>query len=244
MEVLNQELAKRNAATQEKRFQDWCAELDRLPTNYVPQLKENFKPDIELQPKRWLGHAMDIIESAHVTARVQLMGGVQGEAFSSFLPYPIFQMGAETFLKGMLLCRFTQCRRVAQNSYVNPATRQRYLRRLKNYGHDLLKLIRHLRRISPYRCDDTARKFLRRVEAITRCYYHPLYEADRGSWAAARYPKRFYDDHAHTAGADAMKSFPQQSSVLRLFRDMDRHLDEHWQITCGLAKRRGSRRPD
>lgn len=58
------------------------------------------------------------------------------------------------------------------------------------------------------------------------------------------YPKRFYDDHARTAGADAMKSFPQQSSVLRLFRDMDRHLDEHWQITRGLAKRRGSRRPD
>jgi hypothetical protein len=147
-------------------------------------------------------------------------------------------MGAETFLKGMLLGRFAQCRRVTQVSYVNPATRQRYMLRLKKHGHDLLKLMRYLRRIAPYRTDDAVQDFLHRIEAITRYYYHPLYEADRGSWAAARYPKRFYDDEARTAKADAFKCYPEQSYVLRLFDSMERYLDVRWKITSQLARRK------
>lgn len=241
-QMVREELKRRNTAEKEQRFQRWCHQLDQLPKNNVPRLNGQLRPDLEIQPRRWLSHAMSIIESAHVTARVQHMDGRQGEPLSSFLPYPVFQMGTETFLKGMLLCRFAECRRVAHDSYVNPKTRTRYLRKLKTYGHDLLKLIRHLRRLGHYRKDASVLEFLNRIEAITRYYYHPLYEADAGSWAAARYPKRFYNDTAKVAAADAHQSFPEQTAVLRLFRTIDRHLDKSWQLTKKLAERRRTQR--
>lgn len=237
IQAVNEEMALRKKQQEDRQFKQWCEELDRVPARYVPKLKGQNLPDMELQPRRWLGLGMSIFESAHVAGRVRLMDGREGDAISAFLPYPVFQMGAEIFLKGMMLCRFEKCRGVAYNTYVQPRVRRAYFKRVKTYGHDLMKIMRHLRRIGPYRQDTVARQFLRRVEAVVRYYYHPLYAADRGSWTAARYPKRFYDDQARTAGADAYQSYPDQRLVLRLFSNMERYLDDRWQITRELARR-------
>jgi hypothetical protein len=232
--------AKRRAS----EFQAWCDSLDRISPRFKPKLKGRFTADTELQPHRWLNAGMDILRSAHVTSRVQLMDGRPGEPLQSFLPYSVFQAGAELFLKGMWLCRFPACRRVAQDSYVNGQVRQRFDKRLRGQGHDLLKLVSRLKRVSRYRSDPVTLRFLHRVSAIIRQYYYPLYQADRlGSWAGARYPKRFYDDQARVARANAWLSFPEQRLVIGLFDPMERHLDNLWQVRAGLmqAKKKSRR---
>jgi hypothetical protein len=224
--------AKRRA----REFEAWCGALDRISARFKPRLKNGFIAGVELQPHRWLSAAMDILRSANVISRVQLMDGGQGEPMRSFLPYPVFLSGAEIFLKGMWLCRFPACRRVAQNSYVNEPFRRRIDGQLRKQGHDLLKLISRLKRVARYRVDPVTMKFLHRVSAVVRQYHFPLYKADRAwSWSAARYPKRFYNDHARTSRANALQSFPDQRLVIALFDPMERHLDDLWQIRSGLV---------
>lgn len=236
--AVHQELKKRAEKNRRDEVAKWCAFLDQASPRTKRRLKKGFIADVEVQPHRWFSAGLDILQSAHVTSRVQLMNGEQGEPMQSFLPYSVFQSGAEVFLKGMWLCQFPACRRVAHTSYVGPRLRRSVDRRLRDQGHDLLKLIGRLRRIRRYRADPTSMKFLARVSAIIRLFYFPLHQAGRGSWATARYPKRFYYDTAKAASADGFSSYPDQRLVLALFTHMSRHLDQLWNLRRGLLRRR------
>jgi hypothetical protein len=223
--------AKRRA----KKVEAWCDALGRTSSRFRPRLKGGFTAGVELQPLRWLAEGMAILRSANVLSRVQLMDGRQGESMQSILPYPVFLAGTELFLKGMWLCRFPACRRVARNSYVSEPFRRRINRQLRNQNHDLLKLISLLKRVARYRADPATLRFLHRVSTIVRQFYLPIDKANRAwSWAAARYPIRLYNDQARTGRANALQSFPDQRLVIDLFGPMERHLDELWQLRPGL----------
>ena len=79
--------------------------------------------------------------------------------------------------------------------------------------------------------------FLKRIEAVIRDCYYPLYEAERSTeWAQSRYPKRFYNDCTKEGMADAYISLPQQWLISRLFGPMKVHVDKLWGI-AGLLKK-------
>ena len=117
---LMQFITESKKAKQDNAFNTWCEHLDQFPDDYTVQLEENFIADLELQPLRWMSDGLDLIDSFHGTAHVQLMGGVQGEPMHKILYYPNFQAGSELFLKGMWLCKFPECRPVKHGDYVDP----------------------------------------------------------------------------------------------------------------------------
>lgn len=223
---------------EEKEYQNWYAALLALPEDYKREMREGLTADIELQPLRWMQLGLTLIQSPKVTAYVQLADGVQGPPLSSFLPYPIFQAGAETFLKGMWLCRYGDCRLLGHNSYMGPARRGELFKELRNkLGHNLLQIIESLRGIHEYQADETSSDFLKAIRALICRDYFPAFKADaRGSeWASARYPKRFYNDNAGQAGADSFSHYPSQPFVERLFRDAQQGVDDLWGLHTGLA---------
>lgn len=235
--ALRKELRIRKTMRRNEELRVWYETLDRVPQTARLRLKENYVADVELQPHRWLSGGLDILRSAHVTSYVQLMDGQPGEPLQSFLPYSVFQAGAEVFLKGMWLCRFPACRRVAHTSYVRPSLRQSIDARLRRQGHDLLKLVGRLKRVKRYRDDPKSMQFLFRISTIVRLYYFPIYKSGRGSWATARYPKRFYHDLGKKGHADGFNSYPDHRLVYALFFAMSQHLDQLWRLRRGLIKR-------
>ena len=221
----------------EKRFAAWCGELEALPADFEQKLKDGLKADVELQPFRWMGLGLDLLQSSTGTLTVQHFDGRQGPFLDSFLAYPVFQMGTEIFLKGMWLCQFDDCRALGDQGYMDAAKRLHYIERLKKeLGHDLLKGIAANRQIPRYQADAAVLRFLKIVEGIVRRFYFPLYEADkRGNhWAHSRYPKRFYKDSAQEGHADAFQSYPQQWAIVKLFEPMEKHVDHLWQLRAGL----------
>jgi hypothetical protein len=233
---LRQHLIQKEAEKGQEKYSLWSKGLDEYPPGEHLRLKEGYVSDLELQPMRWLQAALAQLESARVTTRVQVQYGA-GAAMTSYLPYPVFAFGVELFLKGMLLCRYSACRRLAQNSYVNKATRERYDKILRSKGHNLKVLMIANRRLKAYRTDDTCVRFLNRVDAVIRAFYYPLARSDESSgWATARYPKRFYDDQTRRGAADGLQSYPRQELVVTLFKEMEAYLDRKWELTSGLVK--------
>src|SRR5438132_13530325 len=108
-EELSRIMREHNETEEEKAFNDWCEDLLSQPNDLELRPKDGFEVDIELQPLRWLSFGIDLIESRKVTGRVQLAGGIEGREITSYLPYPVFQMATEIFLKGMWLCQFEEC---------------------------------------------------------------------------------------------------------------------------------------
>lgn len=237
MNALNEHRRKDREKRRAQEFAAWCARWDSAPPRVRRRLKRGVVADLELQPHRWLSAGLDLIRSAHVTSRVALFDGQQGEPMQSYLPYGVFQFGTELFLKGMFLCRYPACRRVAQNAYVSMAARQRISRKLRGLSHDLLRVIARLKRAGKYRDDAKTMQFLRRISAIIRLDYYPLH-VTHGRWADARYPKRFYDDLTQEGHADALQSYPEQRVLLALFEPMERHIDQLWNLRCDLLKQR------
>lgn len=236
-------IKERNRRENEKDFAAWCDYLVILPANFELKPKDDFKADIELQPLRWMDSGIDLIQSSKVLVNIQLPGGVEGPPLSSYLPYPVFQMGTEIFLKGMWLCQYRNCRLLAEASYVDGEKRQRHFENLKSLSHDLIKIIDAVRKIPKYRGDAWAIRFLKIVEGIIRRYYFPLYQADRWTrWADSRYPKRFYNDSAREARADNFKSYPQQVVVAKLFQEAEQRINRLWNLRDELSSRTKSAR--
>lgn len=162
---------------------------------------------------------------------------------SSYLPYPVFQMGTEIFLKGMWLCQFDALRALRAGSYIGESTRDFYAARLgrrqlpgyEPLGHDLFKLLNVLRDIPQYADDAASTRFLRILESTIRYYYFPFYKADKGHrrWANARYPKRFYNDDQRVGSADAYRRYPPQDWLARLFSEMKRDAHRLWDLPGG-----------
>lgn len=221
-----------NRRNEEERFNAWCDYLLALPTDlkWKPKFGE---VDIELQPLRWMSSGIDLIQSRKITAHVQLADGIQGPAISSYLPYPVFQMATELFLKGLWLCQYAECRGITDSSYTAAEKRHDYSSKLRSdeLGHDLITILGQVRAIPEYCSDTSAVRFLELVERIVRRYYFPPYVADkRTHWANSRYPKRVYDDANQTAQAESYAEFPEAEWIATLFQRMEQDVDRIWQL--------------
>lgn len=234
-------IQEQNRLREEEEFQEWYAALLVLPQDYKRELINGWMADVELQPLRWMDLGLTLLQSAKVTAYAQLANGVQGPPLNSFLPYPIFQSGAEIFLKGMWLCHHRECRLFDHSSYMEPANREKYLKELKDdLGHNLLKIIEALHGIPEYQTHEALLHFLKAVGSLVRRDYFPVFKADaKGSnWAYARYPKRFYYDNGKEGAADSWHRYSPQPFIERLFREAEERIDEFWELHAGLAAKR------
>jgi len=231
---------ERNRKCEEKEFRRWRKWLLSLPHDLHLQPKNNFRVDVELQPLRWMRLGIVLLQSRKDVGYVQLKGGVQGPPIKSYLPYPVFQMAAEIFLKGMWLCKFPDCRRLNDRLYVDCRRRAEIFRQLgsERLGHDLVKIIDEIQRIPKYSKDAASVRFLALVDRIVRYYYWPLSQgAKRNVWAANRYPIRFYDDEAGQSRATFMESFPPAGWIEKLFKKMEQRAIRLWQLYLHLPKR-------
>jgi len=228
-----------NEAEEKKAFNDWCEDLFSQPDNLEIQPKKDFEVDVELQPLRWLWRGIDLAESRKITGHVQLAGGNEGPELNSYLPYPVFQMATEIFLKGMWLCQFEECRKLTSSSYIDHETRGKYLKQLgsNGLGHDLIKIVEEVRKIREYANSAATLKFLDLIERILRRYYFPPYQADKRSrWADARYPKRVYNDVTQQSEGENFQSYPPAKWLAKLFREMEGNADRIWSLRVGLSE--------
>ncbi|MBC2600575.1 hypothetical protein [Puniceicoccus vermicola] len=216
--------------------------LERRDGN--PSLQPGFKVDTDLQPLRWLEDGRDLIQSAKGTISVQLSSGLSRPPLNTYLPYPVFQMGAEIFLKGMWLCQFEECRNLRDHDWMTSEKRKDYREKLKDIGHDLIGLTARVRQIGPFGESVPIGEFLTILDAVVREHYFPLYEAARkgSNWAYARYPKRFYNDSLEIASANSLLRFPDQSLLRRAFDDAFDEIERIWNIRANLAARSRSER--
>jgi hypothetical protein len=151
-------------------------------------------------------------------------------------------MAAEIFLKGMWLCKFPDCRRLNDRSYVDWRRRVEIFRQLgsKELGHDLVKIIDEIRKIPKYNKNAGSVRFLALVEKTIRYYYLPLSQgAKRDEWTANRYLKRFYDDEAGRSRATFLESFPPAGWIEKLFKKMEQRAIRLWKLHRHLSKRHG-----
>lgn len=229
-------IIERNRRKDEEEFQMFCNDLLALPADLKLMPKKNFKADIELQPLRWMSLGIDLLKSRKVTGHVQLTDGVQGLETGSYLPYPVFQMATEIFLKGVWLCQYADCRELTDSSYMEPDKRHNYSEILKELGHDLLTILNRVRGISEYQQTPAITQFLDLVERVVRRYYFPPYESDRRTrWADCRYPKRVYDDSAQKAAGESFQRYPRAKCVEKLFQQAEGDVDALWQLRAKLG---------
>ncbi|HEV7924219.1 MAG TPA: hypothetical protein VGR14_02620 [Verrucomicrobiae bacterium] len=219
----------REQSKRESDYQQWCDRFANLPANSGRTLKDGFIAGVELQPSRWIQHGLDLIGSRKAFGTIQLMDGNTGPDLRSFLPYAVFQMGAEIFLKGMWLYKHQECREVHASAYVAPDRRDFFLREMKNISrtHDLLEIIGHVEPIEVYSKDDQIRRFLKIVAGISKEYYLPVTQG-KSPWADERYPKRFYDDSSKVGGADAVQTYPEHWPIARLFAETSDRIEFVW----------------
>ena len=232
---ISENIKLKEAKKKEKMYRTWCDSMESTPEDSKLTLKPGFMADIELQPHRWMTAGVDQIESFKGSAHVQLMGGGMGEPLHKVLKYPVFHSGCELFLKGMWLCQFEECRNIKHNMYVEIQTRKKFNNDLKKLGHNLIKIINDLRTIPQYSEDKKILRFLKRIEGVIRNYYYPLYEADKSrEWANSRYPKRYYNDLKYEGKADALQTFPDQSMIVRSFKEIEGYIDNKFELRRGL----------
>lgn len=236
-------LADREKQRKAQQYAAWCADLEAMPASWKPELRDGYVADMELQPHWWIGEGVTLIKCRYVDSEVQLMDGVTGAALSSHLPYPVFLAAAESFLKGMYLCQYPECRQIASDGYITPDMRRTYFKVVKDFGHHLPNLIEANKGVEEYRTDAECMRFLNILDGLVRRFYYPLRAAEESyGWACARYPKRFYNEQTKHGAADGYKSFPEQEFVALLFKRMERYLDKKWNLRRGLIELRKSRR--
>ena len=91
-----------------------------------------------------------------------------------YIDSPLFLLACEFFLKGMWLCKFKDCREVVYGGYINRDERDTINRNLKKFSHTLINIIDECEIL--YGDDEQSLKFLKRVNAIIRMHYYPLYK--------------------------------------------------------------------
>jgi len=221
IEILQSEERERR----ERQYHAWCDHF--ASEGFTPRgLTGGFEVHVELQPKRWLQDGLDLIDSRKGDRRSPLS--------DEYLPYPVFQMGAEIFLKGMWLYQHKECRELHHDSYISPEKRKHYDSELKNLSrfHDLLEIIQKVESIERYRRDRLLSRFLKIVGNISKQFYHPLMD-DEKSWANGRYPCRFYNDSAKQSSPEFFNSYPKHILVSRLFAEATERVEELWDTESG-----------
>ena len=223
-------LKKQGELKREKQYQAWCKHFESLPKNTKRKLKDGFVAHVELQPYRWIQHGLDLIGSRKSFGTIQTFSGQQGQDFRAYLPYPVFQMGAEVFLKGMWLYQHDECRNLESDSYIAPERREYFLEELKKLSrnHDLLEIIKHVETIGIYKQDAWVSRFLKIIGGISKEFYLPVSDG-KNKWADERYPKRFYKDSLRRAAADAFNSYPEHWPISRLFSEAAERIE----FLCG-----------
>lgn len=227
MEILKrQEQMKR-----EKQYQAWCNQFASPSSDFGRKLKGGYIAGVELQPDRWIQHGLDLIGSRKGFGTIQLSDGVQGADFRAYLPYPVFQMGTEIFLKGMWLYQLDECRKIQSDTYIAEERRNSYFEKLKSLSkeHDLLKLIQRVQAIEVYSKDAELLRFLKILGGVSKKFYLPVTNSQY-RWADERYPKRFYKDSLKRAGADSFKSYPNHWLISRLFAEAAERLEFIWTV--------------
>jgi antitoxin (DNA-binding transcriptional repressor) of toxin-antitoxin stability system len=220
---------RRQYAKRESDYQRWCDRFASLPADYGRSPKDGFIAEIEIQASRWLQRGMELIGSRRAFGTIRTFGGTDGPDFKSYLPYPVFQIGAEVFLKGMLLYQHEDCRNAHANTYIPPGRRQELLAWMKKLSltHDLLALLNHVEAIQAYSQNPHISRFLKIVSGIAKTFYSPVTKS-RSPWADERYPKRFYNDKLKVGHAESLCSFPEQRQVERLFAEASEQIESVW----------------
>lgn len=234
MKIIQQQEQSRR----EVEYRNWCNHFASIPSDYTRILKDGLVAHVELQPWRWIQHGLDLIGSRKASGTIQHFGGQEGPDLRSFLPYPVFQMGAEVFLKGMWLYQHTECRSCKDDSYITPAVRANFLKRIKGISktHDLMKIIEQVKAIDAYSKDVHLSHFLKILSGVVKECYLPVTDGN-WSWADERYPKRFYNDTTKVGRADTLKSYPEQRPLARLFADAAEQIEFVWR-SLGRRKHR------
>lgn len=225
IDVINRQAKQKKDAD----YLKWCNDFSSLPKNSGRELKDGLVAGVELQPSRWIQHGLDLIGSRRAFGVVQMMGGIAGPDLRSFLPYPVFQMGAEIFLKGMWLYQHEECRSVHEKTYVAPHRREHFGKELKKISrtHNLLEIIAQVELISVYSQDQQLTRFLKIVAGISMTFYQPVTQSN-SRWADERYPKRFYCDLSKSGHADAHHSYPEHWPIARLFAEAADQIEFVW----------------
>jgi len=213
----------------ESEYRSWCDHFASTPGDFTRTLKDGLIAHVELQPWRWIQHGLDLIGSRKASGTIQLFGGQEGADLRSYLPYPVFQMGAEIFLKGMWLYQHGECRNCSDGSYIAPEVRALFLKRIKGLSktHDLLEIIAQVEAVDVYSNDEHLSRFLKILSGVAKEFYLPVTDGN-WRWADERYPKRFYNDVTKVGRADALKIYPEQKPVARLFVEAAERLKLVW----------------
>lgn len=222
-------LKRQEQMKREKQYQAWCNQFASPSSDCGRKLKGGYIADVELQPDRWIRHGLDLIGSRKGFGTIQLSDGVQGADFRAYLPYPVFQMGVEIFLKGMWLYQHVECRKIQSDTYIPKERRDYYSKKLRNLSkeHNVLKLIRRVQKIEIYSQDAVLLRFFKIVGCVSKMFYLPVTNS-KYCWADERYPKRFYKDSLKRAGADSFKSYPDHWFISRLFAEAAERLEFIW----------------
>jgi hypothetical protein len=224
-------LKRQEQMKREKQYQAWCNQFASPSSEFGRKLKGGYIAGVELQPDRWIQHSLDLIGSRKGFGTIQLSDGVQGADFRAFLPYPVFQIGVEIFLKGMWLYQHDECRKIQSDTYIAEERRNSYFEKLKSLSkeHDLLKLIQRVQAIEVYSKDAELLRFLKILGGVSKKFYLPVTNSQY-RWADERYPKRFFNDSLKRAGADSFKSYPDHWLISRLFAEAAERLEFIWTV--------------
>lgn len=232
-EKVVEEINHREQSEREEQYRAWCDRFASLPEDSGRKLKDGFIAHVELQPWRWIQHGLELIGSRKGFGSIQLLGCQQGPDFRAYLPYPVFVMAAETFLKGMWLYQHDECRNLRADTYMGPELRGKYLAELKTLSHDLMQIIKYVESVDVYKQDIWMSRFLKIVGGISETYYFPVTKSN-SPWADERYPKRFSDDLAKRSAADAYQSCPEHWPISRLFAEAAEKIEFLWRARTGI----------
>jgi len=225
-----EELKRLERESRERKYQAWCSQLDSLPDGFKRSLQGEFIADVELQPRKWIELGLDLIG----VGVSDLPDGERLLDFMKYLPYPVFQAGTESFLKGMWLYQFEECRKLESESYVSLEYREKRDDELRGLSkpkmHDVLRMIQKVQSIDIYKRDPQMARFLKRLDGICRRFYHPfIFIDDEKSWANERYPRRFYNDSTKQASVEFVRSYPVRWLVIRLFSEAAERIESLWE---------------
>jgi hypothetical protein len=221
--------AKRKRDKQDFEYEKFCNTFASSLKNNGRVLINGFNVGIELQPFSWIKLGLDLINSRKATGTIQLFEGVSGADYGAYLPYPVFLVGTEIFLKGMWLYQHKECRKLKSDSYVAQNIRDKYLDEIKNISpkHNLLKIISKVEEIETYQRDESVKRFLKILTGIIKTYYAPLFVND-SAWANERYPRRFYNDLKQISKKEALKEFPEYIFISRMFTENAEQIRKLW----------------
>jgi len=155
----------------------------------------------------------------------EVLGGSLGKA-NDFegLPYSLFLLASEWFLKGLWILR-KHSKWISLDTSVSPEERLDLVQELRGLtegkNHDLEKMIH---KIKPLFIDDEiTAEFLDVLDGIIHQHYWPYYRGGE-DWVACRYPTWIYDEATNRPKSFKSESMLRKVDVCELFKRIHEHL--------------------